>query len=458
MSNGIISTTIVGLTDPGLVRANNEDMLLVAEPETGLILENNYRLVQSFHRHNILLVVSDGMGGHEGGEVASHLTVDTIKMELARLPKQLSPQSRLEAAIEEANRIVWQQRQADTNLNKMGATATVVLVEQDNAYIAEVGDSRAYILRDGRIKQLTTDQTMVQMLIDAGAISPEAAAHSLNRNILLQAIGTHEFLQIAVTAIQLQVNDIFLLCSDGLSSKLPASDMKQIVVESSNLETAANNLVQTAKERGGEDNITVILAKFEGNGLPAKQRIETLTKQIQILARFDPEQEAQAKPKREVRAATFQDWLSSAVIGAFARSEQQRTALETLGEYGECIVFRKGDVLISRNDLADKEHYWLIDGRYRVVVDGDDGEKQTIAFIVSPTDHRSDQDIQEGLSLVRVKRQFFTANFGRGDQYSSKSVIWCEDDLNTAIRIPAYLFPKLAEILGERYINTVRHS
>ncbi len=462
MSGGIVSTLLVGLTDVGLVRGNNEDMFLMVEPESGMLLENNYKLIRPVEKHNVLLVVSDGMGGYEGGEVASLLTVGAVKNELLKLPKQLSPQSRLEAAVEEANRTVSYHRSLDPKLANMGATATAVLVEQDIAYVAEVGDSRAYIIRDGRIKQLTTDQTMIQMLIDSGAISAESAATNKNRNILLQAIGSQEFLQIAVTSIKLQVNDILLLCSDGLSGKLTASEMKKLIDSSSSLLEAGTGMINLAKERGGDDNITVILAKFEGSGLQTKLGAGgvagTLTKQIKVLARFDPEQEAEAKPRREVRPANFQDWLSSAVIDAFARTEEQKEALAALGKFGDYVVFRKGDVLHVEPGGTAKEHYWLVDGRYRVMADNQRGEKQSLFFLVPPTDRRSDDIIQAGEAFVWVRRQFFISNLSMLQQQARNPIIRCEDDKNIAIHINADLFDQLAPILGDRFIATVRHS
>lgn len=463
MSGGIISSLLVGLTDVGLVRENNEDMFLMVEPESGMLLENNYKLIRPIEKHNVLLVVSDGMGGYEGGEVASLLTVGAIKNELLKLPKQLSPQSRLEAALEEANRTVSYHRQLDQKLANMGATATAVLVEQDIAYVAEVGDSRAYILRDGRIKQLTTDQTMIQMLIDSGAISAESAATNKNRNILLQAIGSQEFLQIAVTSIKIQANDILLLCSDGLSGKLSAAEMKKIIdANGNNLHNAGLEMINLAKERGGDDNITIILSKFEGSGLQNKLNAGgvggTLTKQIKVLARFDPEQEAEAKPRREVRPANFQDWLSSAVIDAFARTEEQREALSAIGKFGDYVVFRKGDVLHIEPGSATKEHYWLVGGRYRVMADNQRGEKQSLFFLVPPTDRRSDDLIQAGEAFVWVRRQFFISTLSMLQQQARNPIIRCEDDKNVAIHISGEIFDKLSEILGDRFVATVRHS
>ncbi|MBL8152338.1 MAG: serine/threonine-protein phosphatase, partial [Blastocatellia bacterium] len=334
----------------------------------------------------------------------------------------------------------------------------VMMLERDKAYIAEVGDSRAYIIRDGRIKQLTTDQTMVQMLVDYGAISPEDAAKSSNKNVLLQAIGNQEFLQVAVTSINIQANDLFLLCSDGLSGKVQAKEIKEIVVKSPSLEAASTEMIELAKRRGGEDNITVVIARVEGNGLKAKAQAETLTKQIQVLSKYDPSQDVVAKPKREVRPATFQDWLNSAVIDSFCRQQEQKSALAALEDFGEYIVFRKGDLLVSPNEPNIKEHYWLVAGRYRVMIEVAGNDRQMIGFFVPPTDQRLDADIQDGDPLARVRRQFFIANLNMLGEQRQNAIIRCEDEENAVIRIPDSLFEVVAPIFGERYVNIVRHS
>ncbi|MEW6731066.1 MAG: protein phosphatase 2C domain-containing protein [Acidobacteriota bacterium] len=458
MSNNIVITTVVGITDPGLVRKNNEDTFFIANPDTGQKLVSNTSLRNPVEDNHLLLMVSDGMGGTEGGEVASRLTVRTIKSEIPRLSKRLSPQSRLEAAIEAANRVVWEKKLLDPILRAMGATVTVAFIERGSAYIAEVGDSRAYLLRGERIKQLTTDQTVVQVLLDSGAITPEIAEISHHKNVLLQSVGSQEFLQIAVTSLPLASGDILLLCSDGLHGKLKAAELYEIVRSQSQLSDAAQQLVEEAKRRGGEDNITVVLAKLEGECLKPLQKMRTITDSMFVISRFDPEQEAQPKPKREVRPANFQDLVKTAAVDHFAESEQQRQTLATLGEYGEYILYRKGDTLVVQDDPPEDGHYWLISGRYRIEVKNPDGRREIVAFIVPTTDTRSDEEIQAGLDQVRVKRQFCTASLGMLNNAPRNATIWCEDETNAVLRVSRSTYERFSEILGEKFVTMVRHS
>jgi serine/threonine protein phosphatase PrpC/CRP-like cAMP-binding protein len=407
--------------------------------------------------NNLLLIVSDGMGAYEGGEVASRLTVRTIKTHLPQLSRRLSPQSRLEAAIEEANSIVWSRRKMDKLRSSMGATVTVALIEKNVAYIAEVGDTRAYVLRGDRIKLLTTDQTVIQVLIDSGALTPEMAEKSAHKNVLLQSVGSQELLQIAVSSLQLQVGDILLLCSDGLHGKLKDDEIKNVVRQYAFLNEAAEALIQEAKARGGEDNITAVLAKFEGDGLQSNVKMRTITESLRVISRYDPEAEPIAKPKLEIRSATFQDLINSAVIDHFAHAENQRRQLSELGEYGEYLCCRKGDWLVRQGDKPDDGHYWLLSGCFRVEVEQPNGELETVAFIVPPTDPRTDEEIQSGLEYVRVKRQFFTASIGMLNGAQRSATIWCEDVTNTVVRIPYSLYLRISEILGEKFITMVRH-
>lgn len=457
MEEKIISTNVVAITDVGNVRTNNEDIFLIADVSTNKLLDNPCLIEYPSAKNNLLLIVSDGMGGYEGGEMASKLTAETVVAEIAKFPKQINCQSRLESAIEEANLVVRQKRKELPHLDKMGATITAVLIAQNRAYVAEVGDSRAYILREHRIKQLTKDQTMVQILVDNGIMSEQEAQTAENKNLLLQAIGSNEYIQIAVTSIELQVGDILLLCSDGLSGKVTDADIRLIVKQSSSLAIAADSLVEKAKANGGEDNITVILAKVEGDGLKTKVTNDSLSTQIRIHQKFDPAIQLKARLKRIVRPATFQDWQDSSVVDAFARKLAQHSALAALGEYGEYMVLREGDILSSQD--GEDEHYWLLGGKYRIMVEGASGDQESIAFIVSPTDVRLDDAIKGNEPFMLVKRQFFI-NTGHTFFYNQlfNTTIQCEDNENLVIRIPKELLPKIAHILGERYIISMRYS
>lgn len=458
MGKGVVTTTVSGITDPGSIRTFNEDSLLISEPDTNSVWQWGCRIVRPYEKNNLLLAVADGTGGYQYGDVASQMTVSTILSALVKLPKQLSPFSRLEAAVEEANHVVWQYYHQIGKAKKLSATATVMLVEQDIAYFAEVGDSRAYILRENRIKQITKDQTMKQVLIDTGKLTPEQAAETMKHSVLLQSIGNQEFLQVAVNSIQLQAGDIFLLCSDGLSNLMAADDMKKIIGRDSRLDATAYSLVEEAKRLGSEDNITVILAKFEGLGLSANVPGASITNRLQTLLHYDPLNAVAARPKRQVRDATFQDWLDSGVVNAFARAEEQYRALSALGEYGDLITFRKEDLIDTQTEETATDHYWLVKGRFGMLAETEPGERRTIAIFVPATDRRNRQEISGNAPGVLVRHQFFFSNFGKLRTHGKNLLIRCEDEENSVIRIKWPLFQKITAILGERYAITVNYS
>lgn len=458
---GFVTSTIIGLTDVGLVREHNEDAFIIAYPRTGQRLADRCRVTLPIENNSLLLAVSDGMGGARAGEVASLMAINTLITELPRLPKVLSSHSRLEAAIEAANYAVWQKQQQDRSLTGMGATLTSILIERDWAYISEVGDSRAYIIRDGVMRQLTNDQTIIQFLLDNGALTPETASTSSYKHMLLQAIGQQEHLQIACSSMRLHNGDIFLLCSDGLSGKVNSLEIQQLVSESATLDIAAHRLVNTAKERGGEDNITLVLVKFEGEVLEANSE-ETISESIRVHSRFDPDVQTKVQPMRKIREATYQDWLAMAVVGYFVETEEQKIALMSLGRYGDYIVFRKGDNLVFQGERGPdtKYHYWLVSGRYRVEMEIAPNEYKTIAIIVPPTDMRSNDELVYDLEyIVPIKRQFFTASVAMLEQANQRiATIWCEDNENIAIRVPIMLYQHVADILGSRFLNAVKNS
>jgi hypothetical protein len=279
--------------------------------------------------------------------------------------------------------------------------------------------------------------------------------------MLLQAIGQQEYLQIACSSMQLHHGDIFLLCSDGLSSKVASDEMRQLIYESASLDIAAHRLINTAKERGGEDNITVILAQFNGEALE-RGKEETISDSIRVHSRFDPDVQTKMQPLRKIREATYQDWLAMAVVGYFAETEEQKISLMTLGRYGDYIVFRKGDSLVFQGDNSPdtRFHYWLVSGRYRVELELETNEHKTLAIIVPPTDMRSNHELTDDLGYtVPIKRQFFTASITMLGQANQRSAtIWCEDSENIAIRIPIMLYQRVAEILGSRFLNAVKNS
>jgi protein phosphatase len=293
-ADGKIVVALHAATDVGLVRQNNEDNFLVLDinrdlrwtatdegtPPDGL---------SSFEvgDEGVLLAVSDGMGGALAGEVASQLAVNAVGrliQQFQRLPQYLKfPFSeRLRLAVEQANSIIYERSREHIELTGMGATFTSAAFYQGTLYLAQVGDSRAYLLRAGRIRQLTKDQSLVHQLVEAGYLTEEQAEKHAYRNVILQALGAHPNTVIVVDEVELCRDDLVLVCSDGLSNKVSAQEMAEIVGNASDLEAACDELIRLANERGGEDNITLVLARFKGNDLPgADGSEEPTTKRIE---------------------------------------------------------------------------------------------------------------------------------------------------------------------------------
>lgn len=282
-----VVVNISARTDVGMCRRGNEDCFMVADLTTG-----NTGLVPEVSTHRLgqngsLLVVSDGMGGAVAGEIASDLSVQSVKDFLLRGGPTLDVSERLRAAVETANRTVWQYAQDNSHLHGMGATLTAVLCHEGTAFVAQVGDSRAYLIRAGRIKQLTKDQSLVQLLIDAQAIRPEQA-NQVPNNVILQALGTRPEVIVAMTSVELCRDDYVVLCSDGLSNKVSADEMRDIIVRSGDdLSGSCRQLIELANARGGEDNITILVARFDGSSLESASERRSITGSMHALTEDD---------------------------------------------------------------------------------------------------------------------------------------------------------------------------
>lgn len=277
-----ISVSVFAKTDTGLQRSGNEDAFLVADLTTG-----RSGLGPEMSTHNIgergsLMIVSDGMGGAAGGEIASNLAVKTIREKLQSLNPGLNITDQLSEAIDSANKTIWDFAVANSQFAGMGATITAVLVNKTVAFIAHVGDSRAYLIRGDQIKQLTKDQSYVQWLIDAGVIKPEQAG-SIPQNVIMQALGANPTVQPELIAVDLSQGDCLLLCSDGLSNKVDEAEIKQQVITAPSLTLACKQLVSLANDRGGEDNITVVIARFDGNALHSAADSNSITGSFKVL-------------------------------------------------------------------------------------------------------------------------------------------------------------------------------
>lgn len=276
--------TIFARTDVGRVRTNNEDAFLVSDLDSGARLETPAFDVDVRDR-GILLLVSDGMGGHAAGDVASALVVESMRKTLSDpLADGTSLQRLIDHAVQRANQDVHEAAQA-AEKRGMGATLTAILVHDTEAYVAEVGDSRGYLLRAGRLRQITKDQSFVQMLVDIGAMSAEQAKDAPQKNIILQAMGREEALQVSIGRLHLRRGDRLLLCSDGVSNMVPDAELRALLGDD-DLATVADRMVDLANERGGPDNGTAIVALVEGEELITPPEGEEVTQTIEVLQEY----------------------------------------------------------------------------------------------------------------------------------------------------------------------------
>lgn len=266
----------------GRVRRGNEDNFLILDvpsresvtgaQDDGDAVESRRLEVSG---RGVVLAVSDGMGGALAGEVASQMAVDTVSRKLSNSSGGPGGQSHSDWMVEKlyestlyANYLIHQQGRSDAKYQGMGATFTALGITEDSLSLIQVGDSRAYLIRKGDIHQVTKDQSLVQQLIDANQITEEEAeTHSL-RNVILQALGAQNEIFPVAARFTPHRDDILLLCSDGLSNKIGAADLKKIVLgNADDLADACRELVKEANARGGEDNITVVLARISGDGV-----------------------------------------------------------------------------------------------------------------------------------------------------------------------------------------------
>jgi len=271
------ATTIYARTDLGRTREHNEDAFLVADLTLGRSsLHSEVRTIPVGAR-GVLLLVADGMGGAAAGELASAMAADLIYGHLAGTWSKESEDSpdhfilRLREAVELANLQIHSYAKDHPEVRGMGTTATVAGVLGTTLFLAQVGDSRGYLLRSGRAVQVTKDQSLTQRLVDAGELSEEEATTSARRNIILQALGPDPRITVELTWQPLSRGDLLVLCSDGLSNQVRRDEIATMAAAQPDLEVLGTELVELANQRGGPDNITVVLARFEGEALPAPE-------------------------------------------------------------------------------------------------------------------------------------------------------------------------------------------
>lgn len=231
-----------GGSDPGQVRPANED---------------------AFWLGDSVFAVADGMGGHLAGEVASALALEPIRALDGRVfPDPETAVEALRDAVERANSEVVTKAVEEPDYRGMGTTLTAVLAEGRRIHFGHVGDSRAYLMRDGELRQLTEDHTLVQHLLDEGQITPEEAAHHPQRSIITRAIGVSLDVDVDSLSLDLRDGDQVLLCSDGLSGVVPEVDIAAVLSAQEDLESTVAALVDLANARGGPDNITCVLLRY----------------------------------------------------------------------------------------------------------------------------------------------------------------------------------------------------
>ena len=282
-----VNLTVYGQTDIGLVRKNNEDAFVIADLTGGSVLQEQRIAKFEVGRKGVLLAVSDGVGGHQAGEVASALVVESLRRSMtSRAPSEAMPVDALmEKATQRANREVWEAARYPGR-ERMGATLTALFLLGGTAHIVEVGDSRAYLLRGGAIEQVTRDQSYVQLLVDKGAMSRKEAEKSGFDNVILQAMGLEPNVVVALGRLDLRRRDCFILCSDGLTRYVTAHELRGIVLSSPTLDAACTRMIDLAKLRGGSDNITVIVAGVSGD-LPLQPAGESIGDTFEVLKEFD---------------------------------------------------------------------------------------------------------------------------------------------------------------------------
>ena len=266
---------VFALTDVGRSREHNEDTFLVAELETGspVGFEGGALDLHASAR-GLLFLVADGMGGAASGELASSMAGTLVLEGLRRQWSQASTAPSAEQFAEalrdstmSANERIHEHAREFPEHRGMGTTATIVGLLGDRLFLVQVGDSRAYLVRDGAARQITKDQSLMQRLVEAGELTPEEAEVSDRRNIILQALGPEAQVTVDLTHQQLRKGDTLILCSDGLSGLVKADEIAHLSSGEPDVRMLCRKLVDRANHRGGPDNITVVAVRFDGAGL-----------------------------------------------------------------------------------------------------------------------------------------------------------------------------------------------
>lgn len=243
-------------TNTGLTRANNEDSV-------------------AFDESAGVAVLADGMGGYNAGEVASGMATALIKTELGRWLTETQGRAKprdilraIEICVDNANKAVFNAAQANAQYAGMGTTLVLGVFQGSHLLLGHIGDSRCYRLRRGELVQMTRDHSLLQEQIDAGLLTPQQAATSVNRNLVTRALGVEEAALLELTECEVDEGDLYLMCSDGLSDMVSDVRIAELLAQKTPLPQRAQDLIRAANEQGGRDNITVLLAQAEAVPVP----------------------------------------------------------------------------------------------------------------------------------------------------------------------------------------------
>ncbi len=247
-----MTTELFAAVDPGRARSNNEDSVAIDASVS-------------------LAVLADGMGGYNAGEVASNMATTFIRAELGRWLREASSQASdaevrraMDICVDNANRAIFNAANSNPQYAGMGTTLVVAVFRDTRLMLGHVGDSRCYRLRAGRLQQITRDHSLLQEQIDAGLITPEQAAFSVNKNLVTRAVGVEDTVLLETHQHDVLPDDLYLLCSDGLSDMLPDAGIGQLLMSSETLEGRSRALIAAANDAGGKDNISVIVVRASG--------------------------------------------------------------------------------------------------------------------------------------------------------------------------------------------------
>jgi protein phosphatase len=274
VSNAPVRVSVFGKTDLGRTRDHNEDTFLVADLSTGKAsLQPDVRDHELGPRGSIFMV-ADGMGGAAAGELASAMAADLIHSHLATAwatdPDRSAQRFafRMKEAVEIANQQLFAYAREHPEVRGMGTTVTAAGIYGPDLYLAQIGDSRAYLVRNGEAIQLTRDQSLTQRLVDAGELTEEEAEQSERRNIILQALGPDPRVKVDLSHQSVRRGDLLVICSDGLSGLVKKEEIATLSGRHPELSALCSALIDLANSRGGPDNITVVAARFAGEGIP----------------------------------------------------------------------------------------------------------------------------------------------------------------------------------------------